>query len=325
MKWNAAPTAQAEQMEATMTLVILAAGMGSRYGGLKQIDPVDRDGNFIIDYSVYDAIRAGFDEIVFIIKKENYEIFRDTIGARIEGRVKVTYVFQDMNDIPEGYTVPEGRVKPWGTTHAILATRNAVKGAYGVINADDFYGRNTFERLAAHLRRLESGELTGDGMCHSCVIGFKVKNTLTDKGTCSRGVCTGDENGMLTSIVERLKIKKVGDNAAYLDENGEWIDLDGETVVSMNCWGLGKETMTYFADDFYRFMANLHNTPDPLKAECLLPVSIDKMMKDGKCDVRIYPTESEWFGVTYPEDKPWVVASLQALIDAGEYPEHLWA
>ena len=306
-----------------MKLVILAAGMGSRYGGLKQMDPVDKDGNFIIDYSVYDAIRAGFDEVVFIIKREHYDAFRETIGARIEGRIKVTYAFQDMTDIPAGYEVPEGRVKPWGTTHAILATREVVKGCYGVINADDFYGRNTYEKLAAHLRMVEDGTLGGD-TAHCCCIGFKVKNTLTDKGTCSRGVCTTNDEGMLTSIVERLKIKKVGEDAAFLDENDEWVDLAGETVVSMNCWGLTAETMPYFGSDFEKFMANLATSANPQKAECLLPVSVDSMMKDGLCDVKVYPTESEWFGVTYPEDKPWVVASIQDLIAKGEYPEHLW-
>ena len=304
-----------------MTLVILAAGMGSRYGGLKQLDPITEHGNFIIDFSIYDAIKAGFDEVVFIIKKENYELFHETVGKRVEKKINVKYAFQDMDDIPEGFSIPEGRVKPWGTTHAILATRNVVNSAYGVINADDFYGRNTFEKLAAHLAKVESGELS-DG--HNCAIGFKVKNTLTEKGTVSRGVCE-TENGMLTSIVERLKIKKVGDDAAYLDENEQWVDLPGDTTVSMNCWGLTKDTLAYFGKDFLKFMQNLDNAPDPKKAECLLPVSIDSMMKDGLCDVTMYQTDSEWCGVTYPEDKPWVVETIKGLIAAGEYPEDLWA
>ena len=308
-----------------MTLVILAAGMGSRYGGLKQIDPVDKDGNFIIDYSIFDAIRAGFDKVVFIIKKENYEAFRDTVGKRVEGKIQVEYAFQDLTDIPAGYEFPEGREKPWGTTHAIRATRGIVKEPYGVINADDFYGRNTFEKLGAHLAKLESGEIPADGVNHCCAIGFKVKNTLTDKGTCSRGVCTVDEDGMLTSIVERLKIKKVGDDAAFLDENEAWIDLPGDSVVSMNCWGLTPETIDLLDADFEAFMSRLFDAPNPQKAESLLPISINTFMQAGTCDVRVYPTESEWFGVTYPEDKPWVVASLQDLIAKGEYPEHLWA
>ncbi len=307
-----------------MKLVILAAGMGSRYGGLKQMDPMDKDGNFIIDYSVYDAIRAGFDEVVFIIKQANYEAFKETIGARIEKKIKVTYVFQDMNDIPNGFSVPEGRVKPWGTTHALRACRNTVKGPYGVINADDFYGLDTFMKLGAHLRKMEDGTLPADGKDHCCAIGFKVKNTLTDKGTCSRGVCEVDENGKLTSIVERLKIRKCGQDAEY-EDGDKWVYLPGETVVSMNCWGLSGATIDFFVDEFAGFMADLPNTPNPLKAECLLPNSVDKMMRAGLLDVTVYPTESSWFGVTYTEDKPWVVASLQELRDAGVYPEHLWA
>jgi hypothetical protein len=308
-----------------MTLVILAAGMGSRYGGLKQMDPMTKDGNFIIDFSIYDAIRAGFDEIVFIIKKENYEAFHETIGARIEKKVKVVYVFQDLADIPEGFSVPEGRVKPWGTTHALRAAREVIHGPYGVINADDFYGRDTFEKLAAHLRRMESHEWDNEGVDHCCAIGFKVKNTLTDKGTSSRGVCQVDGNDMLTSIVERLKVQKVGDNAAYLDEKDQWIDLPGETTVSMNCWGLSARTIDFFTEEFKTFMAELPEAPNPLKAECLLPNSVDKMMKAGLVDVKVYRTESSWFGVTYPEDKPWVVASIRELTEKGEYPEHLWA
>ena len=307
-----------------MTLVILAAGMGSRYGGLKQMDPMNEDGDFIIDYSLYDAVQAGFDEAVFIIKRSMEHDFMETIGARISKKIKVTLVFQDMDDLPEGYTVPEGRVKPWGTTHALRAARNVIKGPYGVINADDFYGRDTFLKLAAHLRQMENGE-TNSGKDHCCAIGFKVKNTLTDKGTSSRGVCQVNREGMLTSIVERLKIRKDGDNAEYEDENGNWVFLPGETVVSMNCWGLSAGTIDFFNQEFVEFMHDLPNTPNPLKTECLLPTSVDKMMKAGLIDVRVYPTDSSWFGVTYTEDKPWVQASLKALTEAGEYPSHLWA
>ncbi len=308
-----------------MTLVILAAGMGSRYGGLKQMDPMTPDGSFIIDFSVFDAVRAGFDEVVFIIKKENYEAFHETIGTRISRKVKVTYVFQEMTDLPEGFTVPEGRIKPWGTTHALRAARDVIKGPYGVINADDFYGRDTFAKLADHLRRMESGDLAGGPCDHCCCVGFMVKNTLTDKGTTSRGVCEVSEDGMLTSIVERTKIKKLGEHAAYLDENEQWVNLSGDTTVSMNCWGLSARTIDFFKREFVDFMAALPGTPDPLKAECLLPNSVDKMMKAGLVDVKVLRTESTWFGVTYPEDKPWVMASLQTLIDQGEYPAHLWA
>ena len=308
-----------------MTLVILAAGMGSRYGGLKQLDPITDKGNFIIDFSIYDAIRAGFEEVIFIIKKENYEVFRETIGARVEKKIKVTYVFQDLNDIPEGTSIPEGRVKPWGTTHAILATRHVLKGCYGVINADDFYGRDTMARLGAHLRKLETGEIPNDGKAHCCMIGFKLQNTLTEQGTVSRGVCCANNEGMLESIVERLKIKKVGSDAAYLDENEEWVDLPGDTLVSMNCWGLTADTLPFFIKEFDEFMKAVPQSANPQKAECLLPVSMDNMMKQNLCDIKVYPTDSAWFGVTYPEDKPWVVDSIRRLISEGEYPEDLWA
>ena len=307
-----------------MTLVILAAGMGSRFGGVKQMEPIDKDGNFIIDYSIFDAKRAGFDKVVFIIKEAIAEDFKATIGARVEPHIAVEYAYQELSDIPEGYAIPEGRVKPWGTTHAVRSTREIVKEPYGVINADDFYGRNTYEKLAAHLSKLEKGELGDDGVCHCCAVGFKVNKTLTDKGGCSRGICKVDENGMLFDLVETHKIEKLGNDAQYPDANGNMVFLDGETVVSMNCWGLGAETILMLDADFDVFMANLKNAADPAKAESLLPTSIDTFVKAGKVDVKVYPTESEWYGVTYKEDKPWVVNAIQSLIDAGEYPEHLW-
>lgn len=308
-----------------MTLVILAAGMGSRFGGVKQMEPIDKNGNFIIDYSVFDAKRAGFDKVVFIIKDAIAEDFKATIGARVEKYIHVEYAYQELTDIPEGYSIPEGRVKPWGTTHAVRSTRGLVTEPYGVINADDFYGRNTFEKLAAHLGKLERGEMPADGVSHCCAIGFKVKNTLSETGGCSRGICQVDENGMLCDLVETHKIEKLGENAQYPDENGNMVFLDGETVVSMNCWGLTPDTIDLLDKDFDSFMAHLNESKDPVKAECLLPSSIDSFVKAGKCDVKVYPTESEWYGVTYREDKPWVVESIRALIDKGEYPEQLWA
>ncbi len=307
-----------------MTLVILAAGMGSRFGGVKQMEPIDQNGHFIIDYSVFDAKRAGFDKVVFIIKEAIAEDFKATIGARVEKHIQVEYAYQDLADIPDGYTVPEGRVKPWGTTHAVRSTRGIVKEPYAVINADDFYGRNTFEKLAAHLSKLERGEFPADGVSHCCSVAFKVKNTLTDKGGCSRGICHVDENGMLDDLVETHKIEKLGNHAQYPDANGNMVFLDGDTVVSMNCWGLTPDTIDLLDKDFDTFMANLDKSADPTKAESLLPSSIDTFIKAGLCDVRVYSTESEWYGVTFKEDKPWVVASIQALIDQGEYPAHLW-
>lgn len=307
-----------------MTLVILAAGMGSRFGGVKQMEPIDKDGNFIIDYSVFDAKRAGFDKVVFIIKEAIAEDFKATIGARVEKYIHVEYAYQELADIPAGYTVPEGRVKPWGTTHAVRSARELIHEPYGVINADDFYGRHTYEQLAHHLRKLENGEFRNDGVCHCCAVGFKVKNTLSDKGGCSRGICKVDENGMLYDLVETHKIEKLGDNARYPDAHGNMVYLDGETVVSMNCWGLGVETVAMLDADFDSFMQNLPAAADPLKAESLLPSSMDAFVKAGKCDVKVYPTESAWYGVTYKEDKPFVVESIRALVEQGEYPEHLW-
>lgn len=307
-----------------MTLVILAAGMGSRFGGIKQMEPIDQDGNFIIDYSVFDAKRAGFDKIVFIIKEEIEEEFKKTIGARVEKHIAVEYAYQELKDIPEGYAIPEGRKKPWGTTHALRSTRFLVKEPYGVVNADDFYGRNTFEKLAAHLRKMEQGELAQDGVLHCCTVGFKVKNTLTDKGGSSRGVCKVNEEGMLVDLVETHKIEKVGENARYPDANGNMQPLDGNTVVSMNAWGLSPETIAMMDADFDLFMEKLHTVEDPTKCEALLPSSIDTFIKDGRIDVVVYPTDAEWYGVTYKEDKPWVVESIRKLVEAGEYPEHLW-
>ena len=301
-----------------MTLVILAAGMGSRYGGLKQLDPMTENGEFIIDFSIYDAIKAGFDRVVFIIKKENYELFRETVGARVEKHIKVEYAFQDLNDIPAGYKVPEGRVKPWGTTHALLATKDIVKDNFAVINADDFYGRDTYFKLADHLKTAKDE----DGVSHSCMVGYILKNTLTDYGTVSRGVCTANENGMLESIVERTKIKKDGDMAAYLDGE-EWVRLPYSTIVSMNCWGFTPGVFEGLEKCFDTFMATEH--PDPLKSECLLPTNVYDMIKADKCDIKVYSSESVWYGVTYREDKEYVKSSIAKLIENGEYPQNLWA
>ena len=304
-----------------MTLVILAAGMGSRYGGLKQLDPMTDSGNFIIDFSVYDAIRAGFDHVVFIIKEENLELFRSTIGARIEEKVKVSYVFQSAADLPKGCVAPADRIKPLGTGHAVYCVRNVVKDNFAVINADDFYGRDTFVQLAAHLKNATSE----NGVAHHCMIGFRLENTLTENGTVSRGQCFIDGRGMLQSVTERTKIVKKTDCAAYLAEDGEsWIDIPFDTPVSMNCWGFTPDLFADMEDDFAAFMKALPEN-DPLKSEYYLPFCVDTLCKKGKCDVRVYPTKSAWLGVTYPEDKAPVKSSLRALIEAGEYPENLWA
>lgn len=302
-----------------MTLVILAAGMGSRYGGLKQLDPMTDHGEFIIDFSIYDAIRAGFDHVVFIIKEENLELFRKSVGERVEKRIKVSYAFQKGDELPAGFTAPEGRTKPWGTGHAIYCVRNIVKDNFAVINADDFYGRDTFVRLAEHLRT--AGE--ENGRAQHCMVGFRLGNTLTDFGTVSRGHCIVDERGMLESITERTKIKKDETSAAYLADDGEtWIDLPFDTVVSMNCWGFTPAIFDRLGEDFAKFLSNLGG--DPLKAEFYLPAAVDLQRTDGLCDVKVYPTKSVWYGVTYAEDKEHVKQSIRALIESGEYPEKLW-
>ena len=299
-----------------MTLVILAAGMGSRYGGLKQIDPITENGEFIIDFSIYDAVKAGFDKVVFIIKEENLEAFRETVGARVEPYVKVEYAFQELHKLPEGFSVPDGRVKPWGTSHALLCAREFIDDNFAVINADDFYGRDAFVKLAAHLNSVK--ETSTD----YCMIGYVLRNTLTENGTVSRGKCETTSDGMLDSITELTKIKTNGADALYLNANGEWEHLAGNAVVSMNCWGLTPAIFEPLQEGFVDFLSGEGGKAQ--KSEYYLPGAVDDMMHDGICAVRVYPTNACWYGVTYSEDKPSVVASIKALIDSGEYPEKLW-
>ncbi len=302
-----------------MTLVILAAGMGSRYGGLKQLDPMTENGEFIIDFSISDAIYAGFDKVVFIIKEENLEIFKETIGNRIAQKIDVSYAFQRLEDLPAGFAIPEGRVKPWGTGHAIYCVRDLVKENFAVINADDFYGRDTFLQLAKHLKDADNE----GGRAHHCMVGFALGNTLTENGTVSRGQCIVNANGMLESVTERTKIMKKENCAAYLEDDGEtWTDISFDTIVSMNCWGFTPEIFKYLEEDFAHFLSNLGS--NPLKAEYYLPAAVDKQQKSGVCDVKVYPTTSLWQGVTYPEDKERVKCAIRAMIESGEYPARLW-
>ncbi len=302
-----------------MTLVILAAGMGSRYGGLKQLDPMTEAGDFIIDFSIFDAVRAGFDKVVFIIKEENLELFRETVGNRVAEKIEVSYAFQKSDALPKGFTVPEGRVKPWGTGHAIYCVRDIVKENFAVINADDFYGRDTFVQLAKHLKNAESD----NGVAHHCMVGFALGNTLTENGTVSRGECAVNADGMLESVTERTKIMKKDTCAAYLANDGEtWIDLPFDTIVSMNCWGFTPDIFTHLESGFCKFLSNLGD--NPLKAEYYLPTAVDEQQKDGVCDVKVYPTSSLWQGVTYAEDKARVKAAIADMIASGEYPAKLW-
>ena len=298
-----------------MTLVILAAGMGSRYGGLKQIDPITENGEFILDFSVFDAIRSGFDKVVFVIKKENLEVFRDTVGKRFEDRIKVEYVFQSIDDIPEGFSVPEGRVKPWGTAHALLAARDVVTDPFAVINADDFYGESAYRMIAEHYQ-----SCAADSTGSYCMVGYTLENTLTENGTVSRGVCRADEGGKLIDVTERTKIKKVGDIAESVEESGTYrFPLD--SVVSMNCWGFTPDIFDGVMEGFKRFLSAKDG--DAQKREYYLPFAVTELMNDGKCDVALYHSKDAWYGVTYAEDKASVKESIAELIRSGRYPEKL--
>lgn len=297
-----------------MTLVILAAGMGSRYGGLKQIDPMTDHGEFIIDFSIYDAIQAGFDKVVFIIKKENHQAFLETVGKRVSPHIQTYYAFQELDDLPEGYSVPEGRTKPWGTGHALYAAREFLTESFIVINSDDFYGRDAFFKAAEHLKAHPDGD-------HYCMVGYSLGNTLSDSGTVSRGQCYVNESGMLDSVVERTDIKRVEDHAAYRNEQGEWIDLPANTTVSMNFWGMTPTIVPRLTQGLHAF---LDDRGTELKSEYFIPGAVDSFMKAGLCDVKVYKTDAQWYGVTYTQDKEYVKASINYMIENGVYPDSLW-
>ena len=299
-----------------MTLLVLAAGMGSRYGGLKQLDPIGPHGEFIIDYSVYDAIRAGFDKVVFIIKRENYDIFRETIGKRIENVIAVDYVFQELNEAQKKI-VPADRVKPLGTAHALLCAKEKVKGPFAVINADDYYGVEAYRLAAEYLT--ESNKASDN---HFCMVGYGLANTLTENGTVSRGICEVEPDGTLISITERTKIKKDGKDAAYL-EGEEWYPLAGGSVASMNFFGFTDRIFEYAERGMEAFL----NDPstDLNKGEYYLPTVASQSLAGGACDMKVLVTKDRWFGVTYKEDRPLVVESFAKLTEEGIYPKAgLW-
>lgn len=299
-----------------MTLVILAAGMGSRYGGMKQVDPMGPGGEFIIDYSCYDAIRSGFDKIVFVIKRENLDIFRETVGCRVEPYADVKYVFQDINDIPEKFSVPEGRVKPWGTAHALLAARSEVTDNFATINADDFYSRDAFAVIS---EKLSSVDPYGMPM-KLCMAGYRLANTLTENGTVSRGICRTTDDGKLIDITERTKIRPAGEDAEYLDGD-VWYKLPGDTAASMNFFGLTPKIFDFVADKFEEFLGNMK---DPLKDEFYLPAAVSAAMNEGLATVEVCRTDAKWYGVTYIDDKPKVKESIRNLVSDGVYSEKLW-
>ncbi len=301
-----------------LTLVIMAAGMGSRYGGLKQIDAVGQNGEIIIDYSVYDAVNAGFNKIVFIITKELDATFREVIGNRVSKYVKVEYAYQELGKLPEGYTVPEGRTKPWGTAHAVMCAAEKVSGPFAVINADDYYGQETFKVLADYLRGVDNNKT---GVYDFCMAGFVLANTITENGHVARGVCSVDENGCLTDIVERTKIMRVNGDICYTEDEKTWHKLAEDTTVSMNCWGFTSGFLGEIEKMFPRF---LDENITREKSEFYLPFAVDELLNAGKCRVRVLKTNDKWFGVTYKQDKPVVVKAIQSMIDKGKYPSPLW-
>lgn len=300
-------------------LVIMAAGMGSRYGGLKQIDPVDEDGHIIMDFSIYDAREAGFEKVIFIIKKENEREFRERIGSRVAKKMQVEYVFQDLHNLPEGYRVPEGREKPWGTGHAVLSCLSVIDGPFAVINADDYYGREAFRVIYDFLDSHRDG-----GKYQYAMVGYYLKNTLTENGHVARGVCTADENGKLTGIVERTRIERRADGPAYTEDDGKtWVSLPEDSIVSMNMWGFTASMLAELRERFANFLER-NLAKNPLKCEYFLPFVVDELLREGKAEVTVLRSGDRWYGVTYKEDKPVVVEAMKELKAAGIYPGGEW-
>ena len=300
-----------------MTLVIMAAGMGSRFGGLKQIEPIDEYGNFIIDYSIYDAIKEGFTKVVFIIKKENYDIFRETVGKRVEKYIEVKYVFQELDKIPSGYTVPEGRVKPWGTGHAILCCKDVVDENFAIINSDDFYGRDAFRVIGEFLRNNNDN----DEVSEYAMAGYKVKNTLTDNGAVKRGVCQV-EDGYLTKLIESSIDRVDGKLVASPLEGGEDFIVSEDDTVSMNMFGFTPRIFDYLEERFPSFLDEHKDNMD--KCEYLIPTLVFEEIDKCMARVRVLKTDAVWQGITYREDKDKVVNEIRKLVLNGEYPEGLW-
>ncbi len=301
-------------------LVIMAAGMGSRYGGLKQIDPVDPQGHIIMDYSIYDAMKAGFKKFVFVIKHVIEEDFKNAIGNRIAEQAEVHYVFQELDKIPEGVIeIPADRVKPWGTGHAILCCKDVLDAPFAVINADDFYGRESFETLYNFL----TGDVETDPMKIS-MVGYILENTLTENGHVARGVCQVSEEGYLQKTDERTMIQKIDGQAHYSEDGGEtFVPVSNTAPVSMNMWGFPLAYLKALEEKFPIFLKETVEK-NPLKGEFYLPVVVDELLKEERATVKVLNCDAKWFGVTYKEDKPMVEASIQALKDAGVYPEKLW-
>lgn len=300
-------------------LVIMAAGMGSRYGGLKQIDPVDADGHIIMDFSIYDAKRAGFEKVVFIIKKAIEKEFKTSIGERAARYMDVEYVYQELDALPEGFSVPEGRKKPFGTGHAVLSCKEIVKGPFAVINADDYYGVHAFREIYHYLSENEDDEKYRYAMA-----GYILSNTLTENGFVSRGICETNEEGFLTGITERTHIERHGNGIAYTEDDGEsWIEISGERIVSMNLFGFTESLLKELEVRFPKFLEK-ELQENPMKCEYFLPSVVGELIGEGKATVKVLKSMDRWYGITYKEDKQAVVGAIRDLKRAGVYPEHLW-
>ena len=298
------------------TLVVMAGGLGSRYGGLKQIDPVTEAGEIILDFSLYDAFMAGFKKAVIVIKEEFLQDFRDIFDHRAGKYMKIEYAFQKMDDIPKGYQVPEGREKPWGTGHAIMTARNYVDGPFAVINADDYYGPTAFQTIYDFLSQVdEDGKFT--------MVAYNLKNTITENGHVSRGVCTVSDDRFLTDIVERTKIMRREDKIAYTEDEENWVELAEDTPVSMNFWGYTRNMMDELVDRFSEFLDETLKT-NPMKGEYLIPKVTDQLIREGKATCKVLESKDKWYGVTYREDKENVSNALESMKDKGLYPDILW-
>ncbi len=300
------------------TLFLLAAGMGSRYGGLKQLDGLGPNGETIMDYSIYDAIQAGFGKVVWVIRKDFEQQFREQILSKYEDKIPCELCFQGLDALPEGFSVPEGRVKPWGTNHAVLMGKDVIKEPFCVINCDDFYNRDAFMVIGKFLSSLPEGATNQYAM-----VGFRVGNTLSENGTVARGICSTDDAGNLTTVVERTEIQRVDGPVCYKDEKGEWVAIDDNTPVSMNMWGFTPDYFQHSEAYFREFLSDPKNMEN-LKAEFFIPLMVNKLINERTATVQVLDTTSKWFGVTYAADRDDVVARIQRLIDEGVYPNKLF-
>ncbi len=301
-------------------LVVMAAGMGSRYGGMKQIDPVGPNGQVIMDYSLYDARRAGFETVVFVIKHEIEDAFKAAIGDRVSKVMQVHYAFQQLDELPAGYTIPEGRAKPWGTCHAVLAAKPFIDGPFAVVNADDYYGPEAFRVMYEYLATHSDGEYYD-----YCMVSYLLQNTVSENGSVARGVCQANPDGTLHSVTERTRIETYAGGIHYTEDGGEsWTDLPGETPVSMNLWGFGKSFLEE-ADRRFAGWLDENLAKNPLKCEYFLPLVVTELLEEGKARVQLLHSADKWYGVTYREDKPVVVDAIARMTREGLYPEDLWA